>query len=460
MEKEFDSVPVWRLVLRLGLPAMLAQLFNILYSMVDRIFVGHIPGSGALGLAGIGICAPALTGITAFATLVGIGGAAILSISVGQREREAAQRAMSTSLWMLLVLSVLVTAAMLLWAKPLLYLLGCSDAIYPYALDYFRIYVLGTGAALIGGGMNQFILAQGMAKRGMISVLLGAVIKTILDPIFIFALEMGIRGAALATVTAQLCTMLYVLLTLTGRKTELRLQLRMPKLSLMGRITAIGSLPFFIILLDNVLVILLNTTLRRYGGAEGDQLISCAAVVQSFMVLAYYPAQGITSGCGTLFGYYYGAGNLRRMMQTFRWVLVICLSVMGVLLLVAQLGAVGFSRLFLEEQETAALAAAAIRRYTAGLLGVGVQYAFVEGLTSMGKIRYALPISFFRKGLYVAAVLILPMFLPAQQVFWAATISDLAGALVTLVLFFGRIAPGLKGELSPQSNDMKKEATQ
>ena len=391
---------------------------------------------------------------------MGIGGAAILSISVGQRDREAAQRAMSTSLWMLLVLSVLVTAAMLLWAKPLLYLLGCSDAIYPYALDYFRIYVLGTGAALIGGGMNQFILAQGMAKRGMISVLLGAVINTILDPIFIFALEMGIRGAALATVTAQLCTMLYVLLTLTGRKTELRLQLRMPKISLMGRITAIGSLPFFIILLDNVLVILLNTTLRRYGGAEGDQLISCAAVVQSFMVLAYYPAQGITSGCGTLFGYYYGAGNLRRMMQTFRCVLVICLSVMGVLLLVAQLGAVGFSRLFLEEQETAALAAAAIRRYTAGLLGVGVQYAFVEGLTSMGKIRYALPISFFRKGLYVAAVLILPMFLPAQQVFWAATISDLAGALVTLVLFFGRIAPGLKGELSPQSNDMKKEATQ
>lgn len=448
MEKEFDSVPVWRLVLRLGLPAMLAQLFNILYSMVDRIFVGHISGSGALGLAGIGICAPALTGITAFATLVGIGGAAILSISMGQRDREAAQRAMSTSLWMLIVLSVLVTAAMLLWERPLLYLLGCSDAIYPYASEYFRIYVLGTGAALIGGGMNQFILAQGMAKRGMISVLLGAVVNTVLDPILIFGLHMGIRGAAAATVTAQLCTMLYVLLTLTGRKTELRLQLRMPELPLVGRITAIGSLPFFIILLDNVLVILLNTTLRRYGGAAGDQLISCGAVVQSFMVLAYYPAQGVTSGCGTLFGYYYGAGNLRRMMQTFRWVLVVCLSMMGVLLIGAQLGAMGFARLFLEEEETAAMAATAIRRYTAGLLGVGVQYAFVEGLTSMGKIRYALPISFFRKGLYVAAVLLLPLFLPAQQVFWAATISDLAGALVTLLLFFGRIAPGLKRELS------------
>ena len=448
MEKEFDSVPVWRLVLRLGLPAMLAQLFNILYSMVDRIFVGHIPGSGALGLAGIGICAPALTGITAFATLVGIGGAAILSISVGQRDREAAQRAMSTSLWMLLILSVLVTAAMLLWERPLLYLLGCSDAIYPYASEYFQIYVLGTVAALIGGGMNQFILAQGMAKRGMISVLLGAVVNTVLDPILIFALGMGIRGAAVATVTAQLCTMVYVLLTLTGSKAEIRLCIRKPELPMVGRISAIGSLPFFIILLDNVLVILLNTTLRRYGGAAGDRLISCGAVVQSFMVLAYYPAQGITSGCGTLFGYYYGAGNLQRMMQTFRWVLVVCLSMMGVLLIGAQLGAMGFSRLFLEEKETAAMAAAAIQRYTAGLLGVGVQYAFVEGLTSMGKIRYALPISFFRKGLYVAAVLILPLFLPAQQVFWAATISDLAGALVTLLLFFGRIAPGLKRELT------------
>ncbi len=448
MEKEFDSVPVWRLVLRLGLPAMLAQLFNILYSMVDRIFVGHIAGSGALGLAGIGICAPALTGITAFATLVGIGGAAILSISVGQRDRASAQRAMGTSLWMLIVLSVVVTAGMLACSRPLLYLLGCSDAIYPYASDYFRIYVLGTGAALIGGGMNQFILAQGMAKRGMISVLLGAVVNTILDPILIFGLHMGIRGAAVATVTAQICTMLYVLLTLAGRKAGIRLQLLRPELPLVWRIAAIGSLPFLIILLDNVLVILLNTTLRRYGGAAGDQLISCGAVVQSFMVLAYYPAQGITSGCGTLFGYFYGAGNEKRMMQTFRWVLVVCLSIMGLLLLAAQLGAGGFSRLFLEDSDTARLAAAAIRRYTAGLLGVGVQYAFVEGLTSMGKIRYALPISFFRKGLYVAAVLLLPMFLPAEQVFWAAAISDLAGAMVTLLLFYGRIAPGLRRELS------------
>ena len=448
MEREFDSVPVWRLVLRLGLPAMLAQLFNILYSMVDRIFVGHIAGSGALGLAGIGICAPALTGITAFATLVGIGGAAILSISVGQRDRASAQRAMGTSLWLLIALSVVVTAGMLVCSRPLLYLLGCSDAIYPYASDYFRIYVLGTGAALIGGGMNQFILAQGMAKRGMISVLLGAVVNTILDPILIFVLHMGIRGAAVATVTAQLCTMLYVLLTLTGRKAEIRLQMLRPELPLVWRIAAIGSLPFLIILLDNVLVILLNTTLRRYGGAAGDQLISCGAVVQSFMVLAYYPAQGITSGCGTLFGYYYGAGNEKRMMQTFRWVLVVCLSIMGLLLLAAQLGAGGFSLLFLEDSDTANLAAAAIRRYTAGLLGVGVQYAFVEGLTSMGKIRYALPISFFRKGLYVAAVLLLPMFLPAEQVFWAAAISDLAGAMVTLLLFCGRIAPGLRRELS------------
>ena len=340
---------------------------------------------------------------------------------------------------LLMILSALVTAAMLLWERPLLYLLGCSDAIYPYASEYFRIYVLGTVAALIGGGMNQFILAQGMAKRGMISVLLGAVVNIILDPIFIFVLGMGIRGAAVATVMAQLCTMVYVLLTLTGSKAEIRLRIRKPELPTVGRISAIGSLPFFIILLDNVLVILLNTTLRRYGGAAGDQLISCGAVVQSFMVLAYYPAQGITGGCGTLFGYYYGARNLRRMMQTFRWVLVVCLSMMGLLLIGAQLGAMGFSRLFLEEKETAGMAAAAIRRYTAGLLGVGVQYAFVEGLTSMGKIRYALPISFFRKGLYVAAVLILPLFLPAPQVFWAATISDLAGAAVTLFLFFGRI---------------------
>lgn len=447
MEETFDGTPVWRLVLRLGLPAMLAQLFNILYSTVDRIFVGHIAGSGSLALGGIGICAPALTGITAFATLVGVGGGALMSISVGQGERKRAQHAISTSFWMLAGISAAVTVLLLGWSRPILYWLGCSDALYPYASDYFRIYVMGTGAVLLGTGMNQFILAQGMAGRGMVSVLLGAVVNTILDPILIFGLQLGIRGAALATVIAQLCVMGFVLRVLTGRGSTLRLRLESPRGEIMGRILTIGSLPFFIILLDNVLVILLNTALRRYGGEQGDQLIASAAVVQSFMLLAYYPAQGITSGCGTLFGYYYGAGQYRKIMQTFLWVLILCGSIMAVLLGVSQFGANRFAGLFMEDQQERALAASCIRRYAAGILGVGVQYAFVEGLTSMGKIRYALPISFFRKGLYVVCVLLLPALFTAQSVFWAAAISDMAGAAVTLVLFFLVIRPGLRREL-------------
>ncbi len=450
MEQEFEQSPVWRLVLRLGLPAMLAQFFNILYSIVDRIFVGHMASSGGLALAGVGLCAPALTAVTAFSTLIGVGGAAIMSISAGKRERDRARQAISTSFLLLLGISVVVTAVLLAVERPLLYRLGCSDAMYPYAGAYFRTYVLGTPAVLLGTGMNQFVLAQGCAKRGMLSVILGAAVNTILDPIFIYALDMGTRGAALATVLAQVCVMVYVLAFLLGKKAEIPLRLRGFSGAVVGKIFSIGSLPFFIILLDNLLMILLNGTLRKYGGVMGDEYISCAAVVQSFMVLAYYPAQGITTGCATLYGYHYGAGHYEKVMGVFRWVLALCGGFMLLLLVISQTIPEVFARLFMEEETLIPLAAGCIRRYTAGMLGVAVQYALVDGLTAMGQTRYALPVSFFRKGLYILSVLILPLLRPIGDVFWCATIADIVGAAVTLLVFFRKIAPQLKRSLTRQ----------
>ena len=436
MEHEFDQIPISKLVLRLGIPAMCAQFFNILYSIVDRAFVGHIAADGEIALASIGICAPVLTAITAFSSLVGIGGASVMSISIGKKDYKNARLAMNNAIILLLCLSAILTILSLIFVKPLLYALGCSDIMYPYASGYFKIYVTGTVAVLCGTGMNQFILAFGNAKRGMLTVMIGAIVNTILDPIFIYVFHMGIYGAAVATVIAQFCVLLYVLFFLFSDKPAFKLSYSHLNYPIVRQILTIGSLPFFIMLFDNLLVISLNFTLRKYGGnIMGDRYISCAAVVQSFMVLVFYPAQGITAGCGTLYSYHYGAGHYDKVMQVFRYVFYLCVGYMLLLCVAAQLIPETFAYIFIQEETAVILSASCIRKYTLGLLGVAIQYAIVDGLTAMGQIRLALPISFFRKILYIICVFLFPVFCSLENVFYAETISDIAGASVTAVSY-------------------------
>lgn len=445
MEHEFDRIPISRLVLKLGIPAMCAQFFNILYSIVDRAFVGHIAMDGEIALASIGICAPALTAITAFSSLVGIGGASLMSISIGQKDYKSARLAMNNAFVLLLCLSAIITVLSLIFAKPLLYALGCGDIMYPYANRYFKIYIAGTAAVLCGTGMNQFILAFGNAKQGMFAVMIGAIVNTILDPIFIYIFHMGIQGAAVATVIAQFCVLLYVFCFLLSDKAVFKLSYSRLNDCVVRRILTIGSLPFLIILFDNFLVISLNFTLRKYGGnIMGDRYISCAAVVQSFMVLVFYPAQGITTGCGTLFSYHYGAGHYDKLIQIFRYVFFLCGGYMLLLCVAAQLIPETFARIFMQEQNAVILSASFIRKYTLGLLGVVVQYAIVDGLTAMGQIRFALPISFFRKILYIICVFFFPVFYPLENVFYAETVSDIVGACITLITFMTVIIPKLR----------------
>lgn len=453
MEKDFEQIPISELVIRLGVPAMFAQFFNILYSIVDRAFVGRIPFTGGLALASIGVCAPILTAVNAFSSLIGIGGASLMSISIGKKEYENAKKAAGNSLTLLLGLSVFLTVSALAVERPLLYALGCSDAMYPYAGEYFRTCILGTAAVLCGTGMNQFVLAQGNAKRGMFSVIIGAVVNTILDPLFIYVLQMGIKGAAAATVIAQFCVLIYVLSFLFSDRSAFRIRPGRLQLPVVRQILGIGGLPFFIILFDNLLIVSLNFVLRKYGGeVSGDQYLSCAAVVQSFMVLAFYPAQGITTGCGTLYSYHYGAGHYQKVMQVFRYVFYLCAGYMLVLCMAAQIAPGTFARIFVQDESAAALSASCIRKYTLGLLGAAVQYAIVDGLTAMGQIRSALPISFFRKILYILCVLLLPVYFPLETVFYAETISDLAGSCVTVSVFLLLIVPELRQKMCPAEN--------
>ncbi len=443
IENEFASLSVGKLVLKLGIPAMLAQFFNILYSIVDRIYIGHMPKGADMALASIGVCSPAFTAITGFASLVGVGGAALMSISLGQKNKKAAQKALNNSFMMLLVLSIMVTGVLLLVKRPLLYLLGCSDAMYPYASAYYTIYSLGTIAVLCGTGMNRFIMGQGYAKHGMMSVVIGAVLNIILDPIFIFVLDMGIAGAAWATIISQFGVMIYVFFVLGSRKMPIRIGFGDYDLAVCLRTLSIGSMSFLIIFLDNFLIILLNAMLRKYGGDLGDSYISYAAVVQSVCVIAVCPAEGITSGCATLFSYYYGAGNSGRVRKSFYYVLLVCGIYLGLITLATQFVPEFFVRLFISDAAAVAQTAKFVRRYNLGLTMVAVQFAFVDGFTAMGMVREAIPISFFRKGLYVIAVLVLPVIFPLEYIFYASSIADIAGSLFTIVMYFLVLNPRL-----------------
>lgn len=448
MERQFNSVPMGKLVLKLGIPAMAAQFFNILYSIVDRIFVGNIAGQGNLALASVGVCAPAVTCVSAFAFMIGIGGSAIMSMSIGRGDKVKAQKTINNALVMLIGISVLVTAAVLAVKKPLLYLLGCSDKMYPFADRYFTIYVLGTVFSLIGIGMNQFILAQGYARQGMISVIIGAIVNIILDPVMIFGLKMGIAGAALATVIAQICTMIYVLRFLRRKDIPVRVGTGGYEFSLMKNIVTIGIMSFLITLLDNMILIILNMQLRRYGGdAMGDTFIACAAIVQSFMVLINSPGQGIASGCGTLFSYHYGAGNYRKVMEAFKGVFILCASFIAVLWVVAQFTPEPFVKLFSSDGSNVEMTSGFLSMYTIGIMGIAVQLAFVDGLTAMGKVRYAMPLSLFRKFVYLASVFILPATFNAEAIFYTATVADIVGSTFTLIAFFTFVRPRLRREM-------------
>lgn len=448
MEKEFDTIPVKKLILKLGLPAMAAQFFNILYNIIDRFYVGNLPQNGELALASVGICAPALTTVSAFAYLVGTGGSASMSIAVGRRDRALAQKMINNAFVMLFAISMAVTAIALLCRRPLLYLLGCSDAMYPFASQYFSIYICGTAAVLCGTGMNQFILAQGFSKQGMLSIVIGAVANVVLDPLFIFIFHMGIAGAAAATVLSQTLSLCYVLLFLLGKKAPIRIRRGGYQKGIMIRILQIGMMPFFIMVLDNFIIIFLNASLRYHGGGRlGDTYIACAAIVQSFMVLVTCPAQGITTGCGTLYSYHYGARNYTKVMQVFRYVFLLCIAYIGLLFLIAQFFPQFFVRLFIDGEENIQLAASFIRKYTLGLFGIAIQYAIVDGLTAMGKIKYALPVSLFRKALYLLLIFALPCVTDLKNIFYAGAISDTLGSLLTVLVFFTVIKTKLRKEL-------------
>ena len=437
LENDLGRDDVRRLVWRIAIPSMLGQFVSVLYSIVDRMYVGHIPGVGDVALAGVGVCGPVVTMVGSVAFLVGIGGAPLMSIRLGEGRIDEARRILSNCLVLLLAFAAVLTAAVLPLREPMLRLFGASDATYEFARTYFIIYISGTVFALLSNGLNQFVISQGFARVGMTAVILGAVVNIVLDPVFIFVLDLGVAGAALATVLSQMGSAAFVLAFLLSGRPPVRLSLARCDLRLMGRILLLGLTPFLIVAIDNVMVISMNAVLQRYGGeARGDMLITCNTIVQSFMLVLTMPMGGISGGTQSILSYNYGACKTDRVLRAQRYVAALCVGFAALMFVLARVAGPLFVRLFTSDPVLAEQAARAIRVCTLAVIPLGIQYAIVDGFTAMSQVRFSLPLSTWRKLTYFVAVFTLPAAFGAEAVFYAEPISDLLGPAISIAVYF------------------------
>ena len=361
LENNLGTDPIRPLVLRIAIPSMLAQFVSVLYSIVDRIYISNIPLVGETALAGVGVCGPVVTLIGAFASLIGVGGAPLMSIRMGAGKTAEARRILSISFLLLCVCSVVLMAGVFPLRQPMLMAFGASDATYGYANTYFTVYLCGTVFNLLALGLNQFIICQGYARKGMISVMLVAALNIVLDRVFIFLFDMGVGWAAVATVLSQLVSCLYVLRFLFGKSVPIAITFGGYDGRLMLRILAVGMTPFLIIGVDNIMIISMNAILQSYGGAElGDRLVTCATIAQSFMLVVTMPLGGISAGTGTILAYNYGARRRDRILKAQAFIAGLCVAYVTALFLLARLGGALFVRLFTTEPELAAEALSAL----------------------------------------------------------------------------------------------------
>ncbi|MBS6517765.1 MAG: MATE family efflux transporter [Clostridium sp.] len=435
MENDLGRDDIRLLVMRIALPSMLAQFVSVLYSVVDRMYIGNIPKIGETALAGVGVCGPIVTLITAFGSLVGIGGAPLMSIRLGEKDEKGASQILANCFLLLSVISVVITVLALAMKNKLLVWFGASPSIFPYADDYITIYLLGTIFALLSIGMNQFIICQGFAKVAMKSVVLGAVVNIVLDPVFIFACGMGVKGGAFATVLSQMASAGYVLLFLFGKKVPVPITFGGYQWRIMKRVILLGLSPFLIIAFDNVLIIAMNASLQHFGGSEGDMLLTCNTIVQSFMLMVTMPLGGITGGTQTILGYNFGARRSDRVLAAQQYIVILAMAFTAVMFVIAQTVPQYFVQIFTREPEYVELTVRAIKIFTLGIIPLAVQYEIVDGYTGMGIAPIAISLSTVRKTLYLLGVVLIPMFFSVEAVFYTEPISDFLGTAVSIVVY-------------------------
>ena len=438
-EKDFlGKEPIGKLLRSLAIPTITAQLINMLYNVVDRIYIGHIPESGALALTGVGVCMPLIMIVSAFAALVGSGGAPRASIHMGKQDYDQAEKILGNCFTLQVVISAILTAVLFLFNRKFLLAFGASENTIEYAVSYMNIYSLGTIFVELTLGMNMFITAQGFAKTGMLSVLIGAVCNIVLDPVFIFGMHMGVRGAALATVMSQACSTIWVLAFLTGKKTRLKIRLRNMGLtpSVILPCVALGAATFVMQSSESIISICFNSSLLKYGG---DIAVGAMTILTSAMQFAMLPLQGLGQGAQPIISYNYGARNADRVKGAFQLLLKASLIYSTLIWLFVQVVPQAFAGMFTSDAELLAFTSRALRIYMACVFMFGIQIACQMAFTSIGFAKESIIVAVTRKFiLLIPLIYILPHVLTGNQtfaVYTAEPVADFLAVSFTALLF-------------------------
>lgn len=438
-DKEFlGKEPIGKLLLKLALPTVAAQLINMLYNIVDRIYIGHIPEIGADALTGVGVCMPLIMMVSAFAALVGFGGSPRASIAMGKKDNDSAEKILGNCFTTQILISFVLTAVLLIWNRDLLMAFGASENTISYGTRYMNIYSVGTIFVQLTLGMNAFITAQGFAKTGMLSVLIGAVSNIVLDPIFIFGFNMDVQGAALATIISQALSCVWVVSFLFGKKTILKIRKENMRLSasVILPCLALGTSTFIMQASESVISICFNSSLQKFGG---DIAVGAMTILTCVMQFAMLPLQGLGQGAQPIISYNYGAGSARRVKDAFKLLLKISLGYALFLWAMVMILPGGFVRMFTSDLKLIAFTKTALRVYLAALFMMGIQMACQMTFNSLGRAVESIIVAIMRKFvLLLPLIFVLPQIFKSDQtmaVYLAEPIADFLAVSFTIVLF-------------------------
>ncbi|MBE6665288.1 MAG: MATE family efflux transporter [Ruminococcaceae bacterium] len=440
------NAPIGKLLFRLALPTVTAQLINMLYNIVDRIYIGHIPEVGDIALTGVGVCLPIIMIVSAFAALISSGGAPRASIFMGKKDMESAEKTLGNCFIVQILISVILTAVLLIWNRDFLLAFGASENTIDYACDYMNIYAIGTIFVQLTLGMNAFVTAQGFTNVSMFSVIIGAVANIILDPIFIYGMNLGVKGAALATVFSQSLSCVWILFFLFGKKTLLRLRRNNFRISakIIFPCIALGFATFIMQASESVISVCFNSSLLEYGG---DIAVGAMTILASVMQFAMLPLQGIAQGAQPILSYNYGAKNAKRVKKTFRYLLFVCLIYSFTLWLAVMLCPRSFGAMFTDKAALLNFTENVIRVYFGGMCLFGIQIACQMTFVSLGKALSSVTVAVVRKFvLLLPLIYIMPQLVSDRTlgVYLAEPIADIAAVSFTVVLFIFQFRKALR----------------
>lgn len=445
-EERMATESIGKLMASMTLPAILAQIINILYSVIDRIYIGHIEGVGANALTGVGVTFCITMFVSAFSAFISNGAAPLAAIWLGKGDREHAEKILGNSVSFLLVCTVVLMTVFYAFQEPLLYMFGASDATIGYAMDYLSIYLSGTLFVELALGLNAFIICQSQPKTAMFSVLIGAVANIVLDPIFIFGLNMGVKGAATATVISQGLSAAWVMAFLFGKKSSLKIRrscMRMEK-GILGSVFSLGISPFIMSATESFISIVLNHGLQVYGG---DMYVGSLTIMQSIMQLFSAPINGFTQGMTPIVSYNYGAKNFDRVKKLYRWMIGMCFGFRFLSTATSMIFPAFYAGFFTNEAELVALTGKVMPIFMAGMLVFGLQNGIQPTFLALGQAKISLFIAVLRKIiLLIPLAIILPHFMGVMGVYWAEPISDIISATMASLLFLFNIKKILSEE--------------